>query len=159
MDLILWRHAEAELAGIGMSDAARKLTGKGIKQAAKMALWLDSTLPDTCRVLVSPALRTRDTAEALAARGRKIKLVNELQVDSSPLQALEAANWPNSREPVLLVGHQPYLGQIVSFLLHMPMHEVAIKKGNIWWISQKQDEDGSSKIYLKAVMAPELVLK
>ena len=37
MELILWRHAEAE---DGSPDAARKLTAKGEKQAQKLARWL-----------------------------------------------------------------------------------------------------------------------
>ena len=37
MDLILWRHAEAEE---GDNDLARELTPKGEKQAARVAEWL-----------------------------------------------------------------------------------------------------------------------
>ncbi|HEY5306925.1 MAG TPA: histidine phosphatase family protein, partial [Casimicrobiaceae bacterium] len=54
MDLILWRHAEAEP---GEPDLGRRLTAKGIKQAERMATWLEVHLPDTCRILVSPADR------------------------------------------------------------------------------------------------------
>src|SRR5690349_22456953 len=72
MDLILWRHAEAEA---GEPDMGRRLTGKGVKQAERMATWLDAHLPDTCRVLVSPADRAQQTAQAL---NRKFKTVPEL---------------------------------------------------------------------------------
>src|SRR3954452_13252336 len=54
MDLILWRHAEAEP---GEPDLGRRLTPKGLKQAARMAEWLDARLPDTCKILSSPAER------------------------------------------------------------------------------------------------------
>ena len=37
MDLILWRHAEAE---VGSDDLARRLTVRGAKQARQMAAWL-----------------------------------------------------------------------------------------------------------------------
>src|SRR4029079_4806290 len=54
MDLILWRHCEAEP---GEPDLGRRLTSKGLKQAERMAARLDATLPDTRRVLGSPADR------------------------------------------------------------------------------------------------------
>ena len=65
MDLILWRHCEAEP---GEPDLGRRLTSKGVKQAERMAAWLDSHLPDTCRILVSPADRAQQTALALQAQ-------------------------------------------------------------------------------------------
>lgn len=111
MDLILWRHAEAEDSA---PDMARALTSKGQKQARRMADWLDSQLPDTCRILVSPAVRTLQTVEPL---GRKFKVVNSIAPGASPHDVLQAANWPNSREPVLVVGHQPTLGQVAALLL------------------------------------------
>src|ERR1700730_15305587 len=111
MDVILWRHAEAEP---GEPDLGRRLTAKGIKQAERMATWLDSHLPDTCRILVSPADRAQQTALALK---RKFKTVQELQRAASAADVLVAANWPDSREPVLIVGHQPTLGAVASFLL------------------------------------------
>ena len=63
MDLILWRHAEAE---DGSPDAKRKLTARGRKQAKQIARWLKPRLPADARIVVSPALRAVQTAEALA---------------------------------------------------------------------------------------------
>ena len=109
MDLILWRHCEAEP---GEPDLGRRLTSKGLKQAERMAAWLDAHLPDTCRILVSPADRAQQTALALQ---RKFKTVAELGPGASVSAVLAAANWPESREPVLIVGHQPTLGAVASF--------------------------------------------
>lgn len=156
MDLILWRHAEAEPGSADLPDEARKLTAKGIKQANKMAYWLESTLPDSCRILVSPAVRTRETVAAL---DRKFKVLEELRPDASAEAILAAANWPHSREPVLIVGHQPYLGQVAACLLAPMQLEYAIRKANVWWISQKQREAEGVQTYLKALMAPDLVVK
>ena len=157
MDLILWRHAHAETLDPDATvrlDAERKLTLKGQKQAAKMALWLDSVLPHSCKILVSPSQRTLQTAMAL---GRKFKVAAEVGVDSDATQILIACNWPNSREAVLIVGHQPQLGEIISHLLPN-IKDCAIRKGNVWWISQKDDEN-QPVTYLKAVMTPELIVK
>jgi phosphohistidine phosphatase len=156
MDLILWRHAEAEPGTADLPDEARRLTPKGIKQAIKMARWLDSNLTESCRILVSPTLRTRET---MAALDRKFKIVHELAPDASVEQVLAAANWPNSREQVLIVGHQPYLGQVAARLIAPMQDECAVRKGNVWWISQKQKETEGLHTFLKAIMTPELVVK
>ena len=75
MDLVLWRHAQAQEWEPGCDDLARTLTPRGDKQAARMAGWLDRQLPGNTRILVSPARRTEQTAQAL---GRKFKLSGEL---------------------------------------------------------------------------------
>lgn len=150
MDLVLWRHAEAEL---GEPDEGRALTGKGHKQAWKMADWLDRNLPDNCRVLVSPATRTVQTAEALA---RKFKIHPDLAPDTTPERILAAANWPDSRETVLVVGHQPALGQLAAMLMGAGDQEWSLRKANVWWFSQRTRE-GVAQTFLRAVIAPDLI--
>ena len=152
MELILWRHAEAEL---GEPDEGRALTGKGHKQAWKMADWLDRNLPESCRILVSPATRTVQTAEAL---GRKFKIHADLAPDKSPQDLLAAANWPDSREPVLVIGHQPTLGLVAAQLIGGMPQEWSIRKANVWWIAQRERGDITTN-YLRAVMAPDLIAK
>ncbi len=152
MELILWRHAEAEL---GTPDHARALTAKGHMQAAKMGEWLDRNLPNSCKILVSPARRTMQTAEAL---GRKFKTVPELAPENGLERLLAAANWPDSREPVLIVGHQPTLGQAAALLIAGMRQDWTIRKANVWWIAQDEYDNGSSN-FLKAAMAPDLFFK
>ena len=62
MDLLLWRHAEAE---DGEDDMKRRLTQRGEKQARVMAKWIRAHQPRDMRIIVSPAVRTQQTAEAL----------------------------------------------------------------------------------------------
>ena len=62
MDLLLWRHAEAE---DGEDDLKRRLTARGEKQARTMAAWIRDHQPKDLRIIVSPAMRTQQTAEAL----------------------------------------------------------------------------------------------
>jgi phosphohistidine phosphatase len=150
MDLILWRHAEAE---DGTPDLERSLTPKGHKQARRMAEWLSSQLPENCRILVSPAKRTVQTAEAL---GRKFRITPEIAPDAAPETVLQMANWPNGKEAVLVVGHQPTLGQVAALLQSGTPQYWEIKKANAWWFTQRDPQDASSLI-LKAVMAPNLV--
>ncbi|MBP6899742.1 MAG: phosphohistidine phosphatase SixA [Burkholderiaceae bacterium] len=157
MDLILWRHAEAREAREGESDLDRPLTGRGEKQAARMAEWLNRFLPDTTRVLVSPALRTRQTAEAL---GRKLRLVDGLAPGATPDQLLNAARWPDSREPVLVVGHQPTLGHVAALLMSgaaaMDAPAWAIRKGGVWWLRQRQRETGTEVVVVAVRTADRL---
>lgn len=150
MDLILWRHCEAEP---GEPDMGRRLTSKGVKQAERMAEWLERHLPDSCRILVSPADRAQQTAQALQ---RKSRTVPELGPGASVTSALAAANWPDSREPVMLVGHQPTLGMIASFLLSGEEAYWSLRKGAVWWLSNRV-RDGESAIVLKVVIGPDFL--
>ncbi len=150
MDLILWRHCEAEP---GEPDLGRRLTSKGLKQAERMAEWLDAHLPDTCRILVSPADRAQQTAQALK---RKFKTVPELAPGASVATVLAAANWPESREPVLVVGHQPTFGEVVSFLLSGEEAYWSVRKGAVWWLSNRARESGAA-VVLKVVVGPDFV--
>ncbi len=150
VDLILWRHAEAEP---GEPDLGRRLTSKGHKQAQRMAQWLDRQLPDSCRILVSPADRAQQTAQALE---RKYKTVEALAPGAVPHALLAAANWPDARDPVLLVGHQPTLGQLASFLLAGDELPWSMRKAAVWWLTTR-DRDGDSSVALRCVIAPDLL--
>jgi phosphohistidine phosphatase len=150
MDLILWRHADAES---GEPDLARRLTAKGIKQAERMAGWLDGRLPDSCRILVSPADRAQQTALPLK---RKIRVVDELAPGASVDALLAVAGWPDARGAVLIVGHQPTLGEVAATLLAGKALPWSIRKGAVWWLSNRARE-GASEVVLKVVIGPDLV--
>jgi phosphohistidine phosphatase len=151
MELILWRHTEAEP---GEPDSERALTAKGQKQAAKMGQWLDRHLPQNCKILCSPAKRTLQTVEAL---GRKFKTHPALFTDATPESILAAVNWPDSREPVLVVGHQPTLGQVASLAISGTVQDWTIKKGHILWIAHGNKE--TPPVYIRAALGPEFVAK
>ncbi len=153
MDLILWRHADAEFASEGKDDLSRQLTAKGEKQALRMAAWLDRHLPEGVRILVSPARRTEQTAKAL---NRKYKLRDELVPDSSADEVLALIKWdqdkgPQGKGPVLIVGHQPYLGEIAARLLGMEEHSCAIRKGAVWWLRSRLREEYSEILLLNVI--------
>lgn len=150
MDLILWRHAEAEE---GEPDLARELTTKGVRQAERVGDWLDRHLPDGCRVLCSPAERAQQTARTLK---RKHKTVAEIGPGASVAAVLAAARWPDADKPVLVVGHQPTLGMVAAFLLAGEEMPWTMRKAAVWWLTNK-DRDGSSGVALKCVIGPDLV--
>jgi phosphohistidine phosphatase len=153
MDLILWRHAEA-LDGVDPGDdLARPLTAKGERQAARVAAWLNRQLPAGARVLASPARRTQQTAAAL---DRRFKTVAELAPDGTVEGLLHAARWPDAREPVLVVGHQPTLGLVAAYLLAAQPQAWAVRKGAVWWL-RARERQGELQVVLHAVVSPELV--
>ena len=153
MDLILWRHAEAQVPMDGDDDMARALTHRGEKQAARMAGWLDRQLPEGARILVSPARRTEQTALALE---RKYKIRPELAPNGTVEQLLEVAQWPHGKATVLLVGHQPTLGQTISRLLGLNASECAVKRGAVWWLRNRK-RGALSQTVLVTVQSPEVL--
>jgi phosphohistidine phosphatase len=153
MDLILWRHAEALEAREVEDDLNRSLTAKGERQAHRMAAWINRHLPASARVLASPARRTQQTAAAL---DRKIKTVAELAPDGTVEGLLHAVRWPDAREPVLVVGHQPTLGLAAAYLLAAQAQPWPVRKGALWWL-RGRERDGVLQVVLHAVVSPELV--
>jgi len=119
--LLLLRHAEAEAPRSDVEDIARPLTERGRQQAREAAERLRRLppLPDT--LLLSPAARTRETAE-LIRMGLGLEAGCELREDpaiylAAPdalLAALRACA-PQSR-CVLLVGHNPGLSALIGRL-------------------------------------------
>jgi phosphohistidine phosphatase len=154
MELILWRHAEAE---IGEPDLGRKLTGRGEKQARRVAEWLHAQLPDSAKILVSPATRAQQTARALSEIShRKLRTVEQIAPGAGMRDVLEAAEWPRARAPIVIVGHQPVLGQVASYLLSGEVQNWSVKKAGVWWISSRQ-RDGDEQTVLRTVISPDLL--
>ena len=160
MDLILWRHAEAQEPEPGSGpeaqyrlDLQRALTGRGQKHAARMAAWLSRQLPESARILVSPALRCEQTALNL---GRKFKTCDQIAPGESVESLLEAAQWPHGKLPVLVVGHQPTLGRTAALLLNLPQSDLSIRKGAVWWLRNRERE-GERQTVLMTVQSPDFL--
>ncbi len=151
MDLILWRHAEAHVLREGQDDLERALTPKGERQAARMAEWLNQRLAHSTRIVASPALRTRQTAKAL---DKAFKTLPVLSPDADPEAIVQTVRWPEAVEPVLVVGHQPTLGQVAALLLTGMPYPWAIKKGAVWWLRHRE-RDGVVQVVLQAVQSPD----
>jgi len=153
MNLILWRHAEAEDAAA--TDLARPLTTKGRKEAQQIAKWLRARLPDDAVILASPATRTIQTAETLTDQYR---VVRELAPGASAAQVLDAAGWPRGVAPtVVVVGHQPTLGEVASRLLDgNDARSRPMKKGALYWFTSRERNGGDTAVLL-AAMTPDLV--
>jgi phosphohistidine phosphatase len=151
MELVLWRHADAE---DGLADMKRELTDKGRKQAARVAKWLRPRLEGPWVILVSPAARAKQTADAL-------DLEYDVRLTLGPSATEDAlireADWPRNDRNVIIVGHQPTLGRVAARLLTGHVGDLSVKKGAVWWFSGRFDRRaGPSETVLRAVIAPDL---
>lgn len=152
MNLILWRHAEAE--DFAASDLARSLTTRGRKQAQAVAKWLRTRLPDDAVILASPAVRTIQTVETLTDQYR---VVRELAPNATAQHVLTAAGWPDGIAPtVVIVGHQPTLGHVAARLLAGSDASWPLKKAGLWWINSRE-RNGDEQAVLHAAMSPDLI--
>ena len=150
MDLILWRHAEAEEGG---NDLARELTPKGEKQAARVAQWLMQRLPARFSLISSPAARAQQTAQAL---GIPVKTSKDIAPGAAVSAILKAAGWPDYKGTVVMVGHQPDLGQAAAFLIAGSQARVSIKKGGLWWLSDRVRGE-EAQVVVRSVVSPDLL--
>ena len=150
MDLILWRHAEAE---DDAPDSERKLTAKGRRQAEKVAAWLAQRLPDDARILASPTARTQETAAMLK---RPFDTVAAVGPGASWEAIIEAAGWPDHSGTIVIVGHQPVLGEVAAQLLAGKVSSWSVKKGALWWFTHRERLT-VQETTLRAVIGPDLV--
>lgn len=153
-NIILWRHAQAEQADfeLGEQDNARQLTAKGQHQAKRMARWLKQHLPKNTFLLSSPALRALQTAEALPY---KIQLDNALKPSACLPDVLNALTQYKAHKNILIVGHQPWLGELLAYLFEQDAADAAdnqsisIKKGAVWWLRRTSAESSSQPAVYK----------
>ncbi len=150
MDLLLWRHAEAE---DGDDDMLRRLTERGQKQAKTMAEWIRAHQPKDLRIIVSPAVRTQQTAEALDL---PFETNRKIGPNACVSELIAASGWPDAAGAVLIIGHQPTLGRMASLLLAGHESDWSVKKGALWWLSNRVRR-GDMQTVLRAMIPVELL--
>ncbi len=128
MKLWILRHGEAE--SHASSDAQRNLTERGREEVLHSAAHLIGQ--PISAIIASPYARAQQTAQLVReALGfvPEIRTVPWLTPDGNPLQVLEKLDTDDS---VLLVSHQPLVGNLISFLQHghqrqpQPMHTASL---------------------------------
>jgi len=142
VDLILWRHCDA---APGVPDELRPLTPLGAKQAARVAGWLAPRLPESCRIIVSPALRAQQTARAL---GPAFTTDPRVAAGASAEAVLAALDWPDG-PAALVVAHQPTLGQVASLVLDGEANDRVMRAGEVLWLASRVDGRGTIAHTLK----------
>jgi phosphohistidine phosphatase len=150
MELILWRHADAEP---GVRDSERRLSAKGLKQAGRMAKWLRARMPKDVVIMASPAKRAQQTAREL---DMKFKTLDELGVAAAPEDILVAAGWPEGDRTVLVIGHQPTLGETAAWLMTGNKEQWTVKTGAVVWIARRMDV-ANARTHMRALISPDLI--
>jgi len=138
MELFLLRHGIAVERGTPgfKDDFTRPLTPKGRRQLRKIATAMKKMDLDFDLILSSPFLRAKQTAEIIAAGlklKKHLKFSNALAVGGDPAVLFrQLERLKPSPEKLLLVGHEPYLSQLISLLTTggLQLHLV-LKKGGL----------------------------
>lgn len=116
MQLYILRHANADTEAA--TDEARELSEKGREQARKVARFcaLHGITPDV--IFSSPLIRAQQTAKPVAKElGMEVTTVRWLACGATPVGILGQLAAFGESATVMLVGHQPDLGELIAHLL------------------------------------------
>lgn len=120
MKVHLIRHAQAIERSTDLLDEQRNLTCRGRKRFRQVATCLKKLDIEPDFILSSPKVRAVQTAEILAETLRfngEVRISPELASGPVELDALLRAN--NGCSEVVIVGHEPALGEVVARLLQL----------------------------------------
>ena len=137
-------------------DADRPLTPAGIKKTRQIAKGMKKLGLTWDRILSSPYLRTKQTAEIVASIYKKtpVAIIPALMPEAKP-GALGALLHTKKSKRLLLVGHEPFLSQFISLLLTGREQAVslALKKGGLCVLTTKPLRS-SSRAELQGLLTP-----
>ena len=137
MDVFVLRHAIAENAAAGQSDADRRLTEegrvklRGVIRRAKTAGFAPGL------VLTSPYVRTRQTTQVMLDEwGTTCETI--VSENLTPYASVVDL-WSEMRDyvrmgPLVLVGHNPLLSELVSVMVGSPRYAVEMKKAALAYV-------------------------
>jgi len=138
MELYLLRHGAAVERGTKgyEADADRPLAAKGRKQIRYAVAALKNMGISFDLILTSPFVRARETATLLAQSlklSRCLELADELKPETSREKVIQRLTGLKSiPKQALLVGHEPDLGELASWLLTGTVSErFPLKKGGM----------------------------
>jgi phosphohistidine phosphatase len=130
----------------GRDDRLRPLTSDGKKDMREAAFGLATLQPRVDTVATSPLVRAIQTAEIIATQyGRKVVTVDALAPEEDPSRTLEWLRTQAADQTVALVGHEPHLSSLVSYMLAGKNAAfVELKKGGACLLESKSASPGSS---------------
>jgi phosphohistidine phosphatase len=139
LNLLLWRHAEAEDSA---PDMGRILTSRGREQAARVGNWIRRQVPGETIIVASPAKRTRQTADALGLPYTiDERIAPGAAMREVMLAIFEHAGTERSRATLVMVGHQPWVGQAAAQLITGQPAYWSVRKAACWWLVERRRED------------------
>ena len=117
--LLILRHAEATPVIAELSDLHRPLAERGRTQARDLGRWLRDRGIAPDRILCSPAVRARETADivtAAAAWTAQVTANDALYNASGEDLLAQASSAPDTVTQLLLVSHAPGVSDVVRLL-------------------------------------------
>lgn len=140
MNLYILRHAIAEDGSPTLPDSQRRLTPDGARKMRKEAKGIKELELDFDLILTSPYLRAKETAEIVAKAldcEENLTITPALAADGNPKELIEEIRRKYHKEKhILLVGHEPYLSNLVSLLLSgQTSLSITLKKGGLCALS------------------------
>ena len=155
MQLFVIRHGIAEDAAPGQDDASRELTEDGERKLKKIVKGLRRLDVDFERILTSPWRRAAQTAIALRSLCDDPPLSTDLLAQSPKAELLALIAEMN--ETTCVVGHEPWLGELVAWLAFGDQRHgeaLQLKKGGVVWMEGSCVPGG---MLLRAVLPPSVV--
>jgi phosphohistidine phosphatase len=117
--LLLLRHAKAENGGAGLPDFDRTLNDRGRKEAQAVGAFIRKQNLALDLVLSSSVKRARETTGlVLASADLEVEVHYEQDMyEASPMRLVEVVSQiEEERSTVLLVGHNPGMGELLRLL-------------------------------------------
>jgi phosphohistidine phosphatase len=138
MELIIVRHGIAEALGKRneFSDEKRVLTAEGRSRMREIVKGLTKLGIEVDSVFSSPLARALETAEILAAgigfNKKDIKTSENLSPGAACEKLFAEIKSRPGAESIVLVGHQPDLGILISKIIHGTGYaSLQLKKGSV----------------------------
>jgi phosphohistidine phosphatase len=116
--LVIVRHAKSAWPD-GVPDARRPLSARGRRDAPAVGRWLRERIGHVGAVVCSPAVRTRQTWELVAAMlgGAPVPVFDQRIYAATAEELLALVReLPDDAEPAILVGHNPGVADLVALL-------------------------------------------
>jgi phosphohistidine phosphatase len=136
VNLFLWRHAEAE---DGQPDLSRALTEHGRGQAAQVGPWIRRRVEGSAAIVASPARRARQTADGIGLPYRIEERLAPGALANDIAVALELLVPSPGDGSLVAVGHQPWIGELVSLLVTGRSAAFSVRKAQVWWLRSRSN--------------------
>jgi phosphohistidine phosphatase len=136
MRLLVIRHALAEPFGAPniKTDFHRPLMPEGIEQCKVLAKWLSAVEPELERMLVSPLLRTQQTAEHILLNKGEHQIYVETQdwlSTENGIRSIAKGLQSQNCNSLAIVGHEPDLSELVAWLVGRRSASIQMEKAAI----------------------------
>lgn len=158
MHLLVIRHAIAEDRSPDVDDAERELTREGIRKAKEVVAGLKHLDWQLDVVLTSPWKRALHTAKLLSPIAVAAPITTGLLCEPPKPELLaqiaEHADSAHKRHATAVVGHEPWLGELIAWLAFgnsKLCEQIDFKKAGVAWLEGTAVPSGMK---LRALLPP-----